>query len=135
MVKLPVLLLLVTLAGHAIAQCDRTGSKSVLGVTNYWSWQHDPISSRQASFKNACADLRDCYGVLGRQRSSCERQFQRDLESACRKVYNLLPEALLQCEKAAETAFDFLHENGGATYRRAQRLTRAKQRTKERRRQ
>ena len=71
----------------------RPGYDSVLSLTPSGhcgtSWHEPLVRDRwgDADFSDACKNHDECYETCGASKSSCDSQFERDMEAACRDAY------------------------------------------------
>jgi hypothetical protein len=93
------------------------------------SW-HEPLvrdSWFDANFSNACKNHDRCYETCGKSKSSCDSQFERNMEAACRDAY---PGGGVDyitrntCIGIANTYAVAVEQLGGDAYRDAQRASR-----------
>ncbi len=77
-----------------------------------------------ADFSDACKAHDKCYDTCGRSKDSCDRQFERDMESECRSTYSGGGLDYIKrnaCIGVANTYAVAVERMGGDAYRAAQR--------------
>lgn len=93
------------------------------------SW-HEPLVRDtwfDANFSNACKSHDQCYDTCGKSKSSCDSQFERNMEAACRDAYPGGGVDYIRrntCIGIANTYAVGVEQFGGDAYRDAQRASR-----------
>ena len=88
---------------------------------------HEPLvrdSWFKANFSDACKKHDRCYDTCGSSKASCDSQFERDMESACRDAYpggGIDYVRRNSCIGIANTYAVAVERFGGDAYRAAQR--------------
>ena len=92
------------------------------------SW-HEPLVRDQwgdANFSDSCRNHDRCYETCGSSKASCDSQFERDMESACRDAYSgggIDYVRRNSCIGIANTYAVAVERMGGDAYRDAQRAS------------
>lgn len=90
------------------------------------SWHESFVRDRwgNADFSDACKAHDECYDTCGKSKASCDRQFERDMESECRSTYSGGGFDYIKrnaCIGVANTYAVAVEQMGGDAYRAAQR--------------
>ena len=111
-----------------IVPCDGLLPASSLTTSGHCgtSWHEPFVRDRwgDADFSGSCKKHDQCYETCGSSRSSCDSQFERDMETACRDAYpggGIDYARRSSCIGVANTYSVAVERMGGDAYRAAQR--------------